>query len=66
MEANAHPEYATGFRECVEALRGRALHELLGYVREHGRLPQPQRGLDADAGAMASSKWSAGAAVADE
>ena len=66
MEANAHPEYATGFRECVEALRGRALHELLGYVREHGRLPQPLRGLDADAGAMAPSKWSAGAAVADE
>ena len=39
IEANAHPDYGNGFRECVEALRGRALHDLLGYVRQNARLP---------------------------
>ena len=41
IEANAHPDYGNGFRECVEALRGRTLHDLLGHVREHARLPLP-------------------------
>lgn len=41
IEANAHPDYGGGFRDCVEALRGRKLHELLGHVREHARLPPP-------------------------
>jgi hypothetical protein len=41
IEANAHPDYGGGFRECVEALRGRTLHELLSHVREHARLPPP-------------------------
>ena len=39
IEANAHPEYGGGFRDAVEALRGRTLHELLGHVRQHGTLP---------------------------
>ena len=39
IEANAHPDYGGGFRECVAALRGRSLHELLGFVRATGRLP---------------------------
>jgi hypothetical protein len=39
IEANAHPDYGGGFRDCVEALKGRSLHELLGYVREHAVLP---------------------------
>ena len=39
IEANAHPDYGGGFRECVAALRGRTLHELLYYVQEHGCLP---------------------------
>ena len=41
IEANAHPDYGGGFRECVRALRGRELHQLLSYVREHARLPPP-------------------------
>ena len=39
IEANAHPDYGGGFRECVAALRGRTLHELLYYVQEHACLP---------------------------
>ena len=41
IEANSHPDYGGGFRECVEALHGRTLHELLHHVREHARLPPP-------------------------
>jgi hypothetical protein len=41
IEANAHPDYGGGFRECVQALRGRQLHQLLSYVREHAHLPPP-------------------------
>lgn len=41
IEANAHPDYGGGFRDCVEALRGRTLHDLLGHVREHAKLPAP-------------------------
>ena len=39
LEANAHPDYGGGFRDCVAALRGRSLHDLLGHVRAHSRLP---------------------------
>ena len=39
IEANAHPDYGGGFRECVAALRGRSLHSLLGYVRAYSELP---------------------------
>lgn len=41
IEANAHPDYGGGFRECTAALRGRTLHELLSYVYIHARLPEP-------------------------
>ena len=41
IESNAHPDYGGGFRDAVDALRGRGLHELLGYVREHAKLPPP-------------------------
>ena len=41
IEANAHPDYGGGFRDCVQALRGRELHQLLGHVRTHGCLPPP-------------------------
>ena len=47
IEANAHPDYGGGFRDCVDALRGRTLHELLSHVREHARLPDPYP-LDGD------------------
>ena len=49
IEANAHPDYGGGFRECVQALRGRTLHELLGFVREFAKLPEPLVAL-ADSG----------------
>ena len=41
IEANAHPDYGTGFRRCIEAMRGRSLHQLLRHVREYSDLPQP-------------------------
>jgi len=41
IEANTHPPYGPGFRLCVASLRGRKLHELLGYVRQYARLPPP-------------------------
>ena len=47
IEANAHPDYGGGFRDCVAALHGRSLHELLSYVRTHARLP-PVLGAPAD------------------
>lgn len=39
IESNAHPDYGGGFRDAAAALRGRQLHQLLSFVREHGRLP---------------------------
>jgi hypothetical protein len=39
IEANAHPDYGGGFRDCVAALRGRSLHDVLAHVRAHSRLP---------------------------
>lgn len=50
IEANAHPDYGGGFRDCVAALRGRSLHSLLGHVRAHSRLPPalPVGGEDTD------------------
>lgn len=47
IEANAHPDYGGGFRDCVDALRGRSLHELLAHVREHAALPLPIGALTA-------------------
>ena len=41
IEANAHPDYGGGFRDCVEALHGRTLHEVLFHVRQYGMLPLP-------------------------
>lgn len=41
IEASAHAEYGAGFQLCVASLRGRKLHDLLGYLRRHGRLPPP-------------------------
>ena len=41
IEASKHPDYGGGFRDCVDALKGRTLHELLAHVREHARLPAP-------------------------
>jgi hypothetical protein len=41
IEANAHPDYGGGFRDCVRALRGRALHDVLSHVRQHAQLPPP-------------------------
>ena len=41
IEASRHPDYGGGFRDCVDALKGRTLHELLSHVREHARLPPP-------------------------
>ena len=48
IEANAHPDYGGGFRACAAALRhmpreGGQLHQLLGYVRQHGVLPPEAR-----------------------
>ena len=39
IETNGNPAYGGGFRACVSRLRGRSLHQLLAYVREHGVLP---------------------------
>lgn len=41
IESNAHSTSGSGFRRCVESLRGRKLHDLLSFVREHGRYPPP-------------------------
>ena len=46
IEANAHPDYGNGFRECVAALRGRTLHQVLSHVHATARLPP----LDGGAG----------------
>ncbi len=51
IEGNDHPDYGHGFRECVQALRGRSLHALLAHVRMHGALP-PQQPDEAEA-----SEW---------
>ena len=37
------PNYNHNHSRCAAALRHAQLHELLGYVREHGRLPAPPR-----------------------
>eukprot|EP00965_Chrysotila_dentata_P240730 6203873-Pleurochrysis_carterae.AAC.11 len=44
IENNARRGYGDGFRACVARLQGRHLHDLLGYVRERGRLPPPVPG----------------------
>lgn len=41
IESTMHTKNGKGFRVCVESLRGRKLHELLGFVRQHGTLPPP-------------------------
>ena len=43
IERNAHAAYGPGFRDAAVSLRGLRLHELLSYVREHARLPEPSR-----------------------
>ena len=43
IERNAHVAYGPGFRDAAVSLRGLRLHELLSYVREHARLPEPSR-----------------------
>eukprot|EP00966_Prymnesium_polylepis_P313420 7242477-Prymnesium_polylepis.1 len=41
IEASSHAVYSAGFQRCVASLRGRTLHELLSFARQHGRLPAP-------------------------
>ena len=41
IESNQHPLYGHAFQRAAACLRGRQLHELLAFVREHGRLPPP-------------------------
>lgn len=33
--------YSSGFQQCITALQGRQLHQLLDYVKEHKQLPDP-------------------------
>lgn len=63
IEANAHPDYGGGFRDCVEALHGRTLHEVLFHVRQHGMLPARASAVDdARGGASSGSTSSMGGA----
>jgi len=33
--------YSSGFQECITALQGRQLHQLLDHVKQHKQLPEP-------------------------
>jgi len=41
IEASMHSPSKAGFRRTIESLRGRKLHDLLSFVRQHGHLPPP-------------------------
>ena len=64
IEANAHPDYGGGFRDCVDALRGRTLHSLLTHVKLHAKLPPPaaaaaSAGAPGDEGEPERAEWQA-------